>query len=65
MRDDLDKSVEQGAETVQYFAAEVYAHQQVRTVYVQRYHDGALDRDVPANFIDFEEEARQFADFAL
>jgi nitric oxide reductase subunit B len=65
VRDDLDESFEQGTETVQYSAAEADAHRQVREVYVERYHDGALDRGVPANFIDSEEEARRFADFAL
>jgi len=50
---------------VQYSAAEAYAHEQVREVYVQRYHDGSPHRGVPAGMIATEEEARQFADFAL
>ncbi|MFC6723085.1 nitric-oxide reductase large subunit [Halobium palmae] len=65
VRDDLDESFERGTETIQYSAAEVYAHQQVRDVYVQRYHAGSLDRGVPTDFIGSEDEARQFADFAL
>jgi nitric oxide reductase subunit B len=50
---------------VQYSAAETYAHRQVREVYVERYHEGSLERGVPAEMIDSEEEARLFADFAL
>jgi nitric oxide reductase subunit B len=50
---------------VRYSAAEAYAHRQVRAVYVERYHDGDLERGVPAGMIDSEREARQFADFAL
>ena len=60
---ELDSSTLQ--EQPQYSAAEVYAHQQVRQVYVERYHEGARDRGVPAGMIDSEEEARRFADFAL
>lgn len=65
VRDDLDESFDRDAETIEYSAAKVYAHQQVRDVFVQRYHDGSLDRGVPADFVGSEEEARQFADFAL
>jgi nitric oxide reductase subunit B len=65
VQDDLDEQFTEGAETIEYSAAEVYAHEQVRDEYVRRYHNGALDRGVPADFIGSEEEARQFADFAL
>ncbi|MEZ3117241.1 nitric-oxide reductase large subunit [Halobaculum sp. MBLA0147] len=51
--------------TVDYSAAEVYAHEQVREEYVERYHEGAAERGVPVDMIDSETEARQFADFAL
>ncbi|WP_424017791.1 nitric-oxide reductase large subunit [Halorientalis pallida] len=50
---------------VQYSAAEAYAHQQVRQEYVERYHEGEPHRGVPADMIDSEERARQFADFAM
>jgi nitric oxide reductase subunit B len=65
VRDDLDESFDRGAETIRYSAAEVYAHRQVRDVYVRRYHEGASERGVPAGFVGSEGEARQFADFAL
>ncbi|MEF8774173.1 MAG: cbb3-type cytochrome c oxidase subunit I [Halobacteriales archaeon] len=51
--------------TIRYSAAEVYAHEQVREVYVQRYHEGSLDRGIPAGAIGSAEDARRFADFAL
>jgi nitric oxide reductase subunit B len=54
-----------GDGVVQYSAAEAYAHRQVREVYVARYHEGSLERGVPAGMIDSEAEARLFADFAL
>ncbi|WP_436908066.1 nitric-oxide reductase large subunit [Halosimplex marinum] len=60
---DLDESYGGGA--IEYSAAEVYAHEQVREEYVERYHEGDHARGVPANMIDDETEARQFADFAL
>ncbi|WP_458189068.1 nitric-oxide reductase large subunit [Haladaptatus sp. NG-WS-4] len=50
---------------VRYSAAELYAHEQVREVYVERYHDGELERGVPSGTIESEEEARRFADFAM
>jgi len=52
-------------ERIEYSAAEAYAHEQVREVYVERYHDGSPERGVPAGMIESEEEARRFADFAL
>jgi nitric oxide reductase subunit B len=54
-----------GEGVVQYSAAEAYAHRQVREEYVGRYHEGSLERGVPAEMIDSEAEARLFADFAL
>jgi nitric oxide reductase subunit B len=54
-----------GGDTVTYSAAEVYAHERVREVYVERYHEGSAERGVPAGMIDSEEEAQRFADFAL
>jgi nitric oxide reductase subunit B len=65
VRSDLDRSFERGTETIEYSAAEAYAHRQVRDTYVRRYHDGSLDRGVPAGFVGSEREARKFADFAL
>ncbi|WP_440990257.1 nitric-oxide reductase large subunit [Haloarchaeobius baliensis] len=50
---------------IRYSTAELYAHQQVRDVYVERYHEGARERGVPADTIDSAAEARRFADFAL
>ncbi|MFC7157434.1 nitric-oxide reductase large subunit [Halomarina halobia] len=66
--DSVVKADLEGAETgerIEYSAAEVYAHQQVREVYVERYHEGSAERGIPAGMIETEEEARQFADFAL
>jgi nitric oxide reductase subunit B len=54
-----------GGDTVTYSEAEVYAHEQVREVYVERYHEGSAERGVPAGMIGSEEEAERFADFAL
>jgi nitric oxide reductase subunit B len=67
VRADLDGSFERGtgAGTIEYSAAEAYAHRQVRETYVERYHEGAPERGLPAGFVDSAEEARQFADFAL
>ncbi|MBX0324644.1 cbb3-type cytochrome c oxidase subunit I [Halomicroarcula sp. F13] len=52
-------------EVVQYSAAEVYAHQQIREEYVERYHEGSHERGVPEGMIASEDAARDFADFAL
>ena len=65
VRETLDTSLQRGTETVRYSSAEAFAHRQVREVYVERYHKGALDRGVPAGFIDSAADARRFADFAL
>ncbi|WP_135806169.1 nitric-oxide reductase large subunit [Halorussus marinus] len=50
---------------IEYSAAEAYAHEQVRGTYVERYHEGSAERGVPEGMIESEEEAREFADFAL
>lgn len=63
VKSDLDDSYEGGV--IRYTAAEVYAHEQVRQEYVERYHEGDHERGVPVNMIDSEEEARAFADFAM
>jgi len=63
VQSDLDEGYE--GDAIQYSAAEVYAHEQIRAAYVGRYHEGDHARGVPANMIDDETEARQFADFAL
>ncbi|WP_132056806.1 nitric-oxide reductase large subunit [Halorussus amylolyticus] len=52
-------------DTIEYSAAEAHAHEQVREVYVERYHEGSPERGVPGGMISSEEDARQFADFAL
>ncbi|WP_415383238.1 nitric-oxide reductase large subunit [Halosimplex sp. TS25] len=63
VKSDLDEGYDGGA--IQYSAAEVYAHEQIREAYVGRYHEGDHARGVPVDMIDDETEARQFADFAL
>ncbi|WP_247729889.1 nitric-oxide reductase large subunit [Halovivax limisalsi] len=65
VREELDGTIDDGAETIRYSAAEVAAHRHVRETYVERYHEGALERGVPADFVDSAEDARLFADFAL
>ncbi|QCS44166.1 nitric-oxide reductase large subunit [Natrinema versiforme] len=50
---------------VEYSDAEVYAHEQVREEYVERYHEGDRERGVPAGQVPSVEEAEEFADFAL
>ena len=60
---DLDEPYEGGE--IRYSAAELYAHEQVRETYVQRYHQGSHERGVGAGMIDSASDARQFADFAL
>ncbi|WP_336037982.1 nitric-oxide reductase large subunit [Halobacterium yunchengense] len=61
--DDLDRTISGG--TAEYSAAEAYAHEQVREVYVQRYYEGARDRGVPEGMVESREDARRFADFAM
>ena len=50
---------------VEYSAAELFAHRQIREEYVDRYANGARERGVPAGMIENPEDARRFADFAL
>lgn len=51
--------------TFELTAAEVYAHEQVREAYVERYHEGSPEHGIPEGFVATEEGARRFADFAL
>jgi nitric oxide reductase subunit B len=62
VRSDLDET---GSGTVQYSAAEAYAHRRIRGEFVARYHEGAPEHGVPEGMIATEEGARRFADFAL
>ncbi|WP_324760805.1 nitric-oxide reductase large subunit [Haloarcula montana] len=63
VRQDLDDKYDGG--DIQYSAAELFAHKQVREEYVERYHEGSHERGVPVEMIDSEADARKFADFAL
>ncbi|MFC7078708.1 nitric-oxide reductase large subunit [Haloarcula halophila] len=63
VRQDLDDQYDGG--DIQYSAAELFAHKQVREEYVERYHEGSHERGVPEGMIDSEADARKFADFAL
>ncbi|NHN42773.1 cytochrome B [Halorubellus sp. JP-L1] len=60
---DLESDYDGG--TIEYSAAELYAHEQVREEYVERYNEGSHDRGVPEGMIESEEDAREFADFAM
>ncbi|MFB6121310.1 MAG: cytochrome B, partial [Halobacteriaceae archaeon] len=60
---DLDAAYDGGP--IEYSAAELYAHRQVRETYVARYHEGAPERGVPEGMIESAADARRFADFAL
>ncbi|WP_207586575.1 cbb3-type cytochrome c oxidase subunit I [Halomontanus rarus] len=53
------------ADHVEYSGAEVYAHEQVREEYVERYHEGDRERGIQEGLIPTVQEAEQFADFAL
>jgi len=63
VKQDLDGRYDGG--DIEYSPAELYAHQQVRDVYVERYHEGDHERGVPEGMIDSEADAREFADFAM
>lgn len=63
VREELNASTYGSA--VEYSEAELYAHEQVRAEYVDRYHAGDRERGVPEEQIPTTEEAEQFADFAL
>jgi nitric oxide reductase subunit B len=62
---DLADGLSREGESVQYSAAEVHAHHQVREVYVDRYYRGATERGIPEGFVGSADAARRFADFAL
>ncbi|MFB6266850.1 MAG: nitric-oxide reductase large subunit [Halodesulfurarchaeum sp.] len=62
---DLSQPVDRSSGTITYSPAEAYAHKQVRSVYVNRYHDGDQSLGIAAGTIDSAEAARRFADFAL
>ena len=63
----VQQDLESGAasDEIRYSEAERYAHEQVRQTYVERYHEGDAERGVPAGMVESEEEAEEFADFAL
>ncbi|WP_323677889.1 cbb3-type cytochrome c oxidase subunit I [Halorubellus sp. PRR65] len=64
----VQRDLDSGAGTdgvVRYSAAEAYAHERVREVYVERYHEGSDERGVPEGMIATEDAAREFADFAM
>ncbi|QCW04811.1 nitric-oxide reductase large subunit [Natrinema pallidum] len=63
VRQELQSSTH--GERVEYSAAEAYAHEQVRQDYVETYHEGDRERGIQEGLIPTEEEAEQFADFAL
>jgi nitric oxide reductase subunit B len=63
VREDLESTYDGGP--IRYSAAEAYAHERVREVYVERYHEGSHARGVPEGMIESEEGARRFADFAM
>lgn len=65
VKSDLGDGTGGKAETIAYSAAEAYAHERIRQVYVERYHDGNAGRGVPAGMVESEEQAERFADFAL
>ena len=54
-----------GDGNVNYSAAELYAHREVRDLYVERYHEGSPERGVPEGMIGSAEDAEAFADFAM
>ena len=63
VKQDLDSGYSGG--NIEYSAAELYAHQQVRQEYVERYHEGSAERGVPQGMIESAADAEQFADFAM
>ncbi len=62
---DLDGPQDGDSSVISYSAAEAYAHEQVREIYVERYHEGDLERGIAAGTVDSEADARALADFAL
>ncbi|MFW6384726.1 MAG: nitric-oxide reductase large subunit [Halodesulfurarchaeum sp.] len=65
VRTDLADGSASGSSTISYSAAEVYAHEQIRETYVQRYHEGDLERGIAQGTVASKEDARALADFAL
>ncbi|WP_423747556.1 cbb3-type cytochrome c oxidase subunit I (plasmid) [Haladaptatus sp. SPP-AMP-3] len=61
---ELDADAPDGS-TIQYSAAEVYAHRRIREQYIERYHEGDPDRGIPTGFIETPEQAERIADFAV
>jgi len=51
--------------TIRLTAAEAYAYEQVQQAYVERYYGGSPEHGVPPQFVETQEDARRFADFAL
>ena len=60
-----DMSEAYDGDDIEYSSAELYAHEQVREEYVERYHEGSHERGVPEGMIESAEDARDFADFAM
>jgi nitric oxide reductase subunit B len=65
VRNDLDEATTDSSETIQYSAAEAYAHEQVREIFVERYNEGTLEAGIPAGSVESADDARRIADFAL
>jgi len=63
----VQQDLESGAasDEIRSSEAERYTHEQVRQTYVERYHESDAKRGVPAGMVESEEEAEEFADFAL
>ena len=59
----LDTDAPEGT-TIDYSAAEAYAHRRIREEYVERYHGGDPERGIPAGFVGTAEQAERIADFA-
>lgn len=62
---DLSETPDGDRSVIRYSAAEVYAHEQVRTTYVERYHEGDLEMGIAPGTVESAEDARDLADFAL
>ncbi|MFB6220377.1 MAG: nitric-oxide reductase large subunit [Halolamina sp.] len=63
VRSDLREPYDGGA--VEYSEAEAAAHERVRKLYVDRYHEGSERLGIPEGTVPTEAAARQLADFAL
>jgi len=63
----VQQDLESGAasDEIRSSEAERYTHEQVRQTYVERYHESDAERGIPAGMVESEEEAEEFADFAL